>query len=311
MRARTAFHPRAALLSAAGVFTLVGAIVLGGALSAEAVPTSVTIGSPGGGSLATGGVITGTIAWNGVDGGNVRVNVTDTNGTTVTFCAGDEYPVTATTWACTIDLEVGTNTVQAVAEDIGDPGAMIVSNAVTFTRGTVDPLTMYYPSSYTEGTSVELGGAGPVGGSVYVEGYPTTTSGPAAQYCATSTVDDDGQWSCVVTVPALGEYSLQAVGTDVQGDPAVPSDPLTFDFVGPAIKPEITCGFSPGGSATVSAGPQVNASLPGNWQSTAMQVGTATDNFNGTETVTYRDTVPVGDVGSPTRFMRVQVTRAQ
>lgn len=53
--------------------------------------------------------------------------------------------------------------------------------------------------------------------------------------------------------------------------------------------------------------PQTNDSLPGTWLSNAVMVGTPTSNGDGTETVTYRDNVPV--TPGSRRFMRVQVTR--
>jgi len=93
--------------------------------------------------------------------------------------------------------------------------------------------------------------------------------------------------SDVAGLPYLGK-------TNVSG-----SDYLTITFI--RRKPALDLTYTP----------QVNDSLPGSWQSTAVQVDTATDNLNGTETVTYRDTVPVGQVGSPTRFMRVKVDRSQ
>ena len=53
--------------------------------------------------------------------------------------------------------------------------------------------------------------------------------------------------------------------------------------------------------------PQTNASLDaGTWMDNAVQVGAPIDHGNGTETVTFRDVVPIGP-GS--RFLRVQVTR--
>jgi M6 family metalloprotease-like protein/uncharacterized delta-60 repeat protein len=57
--------------------------------------------------------------------------------------------------------------------------------------------------------------------------------------------------------------------------------------------------------------PQTNGTLPGTWQSNAVQVGSAVSNGDGTETVTFRDVTPMGQVGSPTRFLRVRVSRAQ
>ncbi len=54
--------------------------------------------------------------------------------------------------------------------------------------------------------------------------------------------------------------------------------------------------------------PQVNGDLPGTWTGGAVLVGSPLNNGDGTETVTYRDSVAQGS--APNRFMRVQVTLA-
>jgi hypothetical protein len=52
-----------------------------------------------------------------------------------------------------------------------------------------------------------------------------------------------------------------------------------------------------------------NTGLTGTWTANAVQVGSAIINGDGTETVTYRDAVPVNQVGTTRRFMRLEVTR--
>ena len=54
--------------------------------------------------------------------------------------------------------------------------------------------------------------------------------------------------------------------------------------------------------------PQTNASLDaGTWMNNAVQVGAPTNHGDGTETVTFRDVVPIG--GSGSRFLQLKVTR--
>ncbi|NJM36591.1 MAG: hypothetical protein HC845_01245 [Akkermansiaceae bacterium] len=52
---------------------------------------------------------------------------------------------------------------------------------------------------------------------------------------------------------------------------------------------------------------QNNNLLEASWPATAVQVGSAVNNGDGTETVTFRDSVPVSS--SPKRFMRLQIQR--
>ncbi len=259
MRARSASRPRSAILAAAAMFALLGA-AFAGALSAQAVPVSVTIGTASGGSLALGGTITGTITWNGTAGGNVRVDVTDTDGATLSFCQSDIYLATDTTWACTVDLPVGTNTLQAFAEDTADPGVEIPSNTITFVRGTNDPLTFDYPGFGVVGTTQVMSGTGPIGGTAYIEGHPSSTSGPTVQYCAPAPIDDDGNWSCPVTVPATDEYLLWAAASTVQGDEMTDSATRLFEFRQPDVAPAIGCSFSPG-SAAITGSPSLNTAV--------------------------------------------------
>jgi hypothetical protein len=53
--------------------------------------------------------------------------------------------------------------------------------------------------------------------------------------------------------------------------------------------------------------PQTNGPLPGTWTANAVQVGSPVPNADGSETVTFRDSVPLG---GESRFMRLQVTLA-
>ena len=258
MRARSASRPRSAILAAAAMFALLGA-AFAGALSAQAVPVSVTIGTAPGGTLALGGTITGSITWNGTAGGNVRVDVTDTDGNTLSFCQSDIYLATDTSWACTVDLPVGTNTLQAFAEDTADPGVEIASSAIIFVRGTNDVLSFDNPGIGIVGTSTTMSGTGPIGGTAYIEGAPTD-GGPTTQYCAPASIADDGSWSCVVTVPATDEYELWAAGSNVQGDEMTNSASRIFEFRQPDIQPVIDCSFSPG-SAAITGSPALNTAV--------------------------------------------------
>jgi hypothetical protein len=254
MRARSASRPRSAILAAAAMLALVGA-AFAGALSAQAVPVNVTISTAPGGTLATGGTITGTVAWNGTAGGNVRVDVTDTDGNTLSFCQSDIYLATDTAWACTVDLPVGTNSLQAFAEDTADPGVEIASSAIIFVRGTNDVLTFDNPGMGIVGTSTTMSGTGPIGGTAYIEGAPSD-GGPTTQYCAPAPVADDGSWSCAVTVPATDEYELWAAGSNVQGDEMTNSASRIFEFRQPDIQPAISCSFSPGSAVITGSDSQ-------------------------------------------------------
>lgn len=55
--------------------------------------------------------------------------------------------------------------------------------------------------------------------------------------------------------------------------------------------------------------PKTNATLPGTWNADAVQVGSPVNNGDGTETITYRDSVPVNQAGTSRRFMRLEVIR--
>ncbi|CAN5777511.1 hypothetical protein BH11VER1_BH11VER1_22360 [soil metagenome] len=55
--------------------------------------------------------------------------------------------------------------------------------------------------------------------------------------------------------------------------------------------------------------PKTNATLPGTWNADAVQVGSPVNNGDGTETVTYRDSVPTNQLGTSRRFMRLDVLR--
>lgn len=55
--------------------------------------------------------------------------------------------------------------------------------------------------------------------------------------------------------------------------------------------------------------PMTNATLPGTWNADTVQVGSPVNNGDGTETVTYRDSVPTNQVGTSRRFMRLEVIR--
>ncbi|MEY4483174.1 MAG: hypothetical protein RL693_626, partial [Verrucomicrobiota bacterium] len=56
--------------------------------------------------------------------------------------------------------------------------------------------------------------------------------------------------------------------------------------------------------------PKTNATLPGTWNADAVLVGSPVNNGDGTETVTYRDSVPADQAGTTRRFMRLEVTRS-
>ena len=53
--------------------------------------------------------------------------------------------------------------------------------------------------------------------------------------------------------------------------------------------------------------PQTSVTVNGAWTANAVRVGVPLPNDDGTETVTFRDTVPYGGAG---RFIRLQVTIA-
>ncbi|MCX6936961.1 MAG: hypothetical protein NTU80_03545 [Verrucomicrobia bacterium] len=52
---------------------------------------------------------------------------------------------------------------------------------------------------------------------------------------------------------------------------------------------------------------QTSGDLAGAWTTDAVQVGSATSNGDGTETVTYRDSVAINPAAK--RFLRIQITR--
>ncbi len=260
MRARTASHPRRTLAAAFAVLAIVGVTAFGGALAAWATPLSVTIGSAGGGSLAPGGTIGGTIAWNGADG-NVRVVVTDRDGNPTTFCASDFYLAATTTWTCDVTFTPGVNNVQALAEDVANPGVTIASNVVVFTYGTTDPVTVDAAGSSTNGLSFPFTGTGPIGGQVTLMGYSTDGSPPGDPYCGPTLVDSWGNWSCTATVPTYDQYILYGTGTNIQGGAVAQSGSFPFQFAPPLIDPTVSCAFSPGGNVRVDAGANVDTRL--------------------------------------------------
>lgn len=67
----------------------------------------------------------------------------------------------------------------------------------------------------------------------------------------------------------------------------------------------LTLAFRRLGASDLQYTPLTSGSLSGGWAANAVQVGAAIPNDDGSETVTYRDSVPYG---SGSRFMRLQVT---
>ena len=260
MRARTAFHPRRTLAAAIAVLAIVGVTAFGGALAAWATPLSVTIGSAGGGSLASGGTISGAVTWNGADG-NVRVEVTDRDGNVSNFCGSDFYLAATTTWTCDVTFTLGVNNVQAFATDVADPGVTIASNVVVFTYGDMAPVTVVAPGTSTHGLSANFSGTGPIGGHVTLMGYIMDGSPPGDPACGPTLVDSWGNWSCTATVPTYDQYALYGTGTHIQNGAVTSSGFSLFSFNPPLILPTVNCTFSPGGHASVTAGALVDASV--------------------------------------------------
>lgn len=231
MRARTASRPRTAILAAAAVAALAGAAVFGSALVASAAPNSVDIGTIGGVTTATGGTISGNVQWNGF-GGTVRVDVENDLGVTTSYCEGTPYDYFETTWACTVNLDYGVNSITAFAEESNDLGNPITSNTITITRGgvagpTIDQDNQAYQSTLT----APLTGTGPAMGTIDIAGVHTTSGDPITTGCTAVPVDSSGAWACTVTVPELDLYNFSATGTDINGVGTGVSADSHLDFV--------------------------------------------------------------------------------
>ncbi len=95
----------------------------------------------------------------------------------------------------------------------------------------------------------------------------------------------------------LAPKSSSQAGTPIVGQQLISgSTYLTLTFRRQLVAPELT--YSP----------QTNGSLPGTWAGGAVLVGSPVSNGDGTETVTYRDSV--AQTAASHRFMRLQVTLA-
>ncbi len=106
-------------------------------------------------------------------------------------------------------------------------------------------------------------------------------------------------------IPNVLEY---AFGFDPKS-PIAPSLPgAAIQNVGGTNYLTLTFRRSPAaGDLTYS--PQSGAS-PSLWNGVPVQVGTAANNADGTQTVTFRDSVPAVPLTAPQRYMRLQVTRS-
>ena len=109
--------------------------------------------------------------------------------------------------------------------------------------------------------------------------------------------DGDGIVNLLEFAQGLAPKTSSQVGTPIVGKQLVSgSTYLTLTFRRQITAPELT----------YSA--QVNGTLPGTWAGGSVIVGSPVSNGDGTETVTYRDTV--AQTAASHRFMRLQVTLA-
>ena len=205
MRARTAFHPRSMLLAAAAVLAIIGAIVLGGALSAQAAPASVTILTAGSTTLASQATISGEIAWT-TDGGTIGVYVEDEDGNPANFCSADTYAVTDTTWTCTVDLVFGYNYINAYATAADDTATPVDSNQIIIYRTATTPAVQLDPMPDFEwfaGPNFTISGTSSLDTDVYIyiDGAlePDCTDVPVAidDTFTCTTTRDPGTWDLV------------------------------------------------------------------------------------------------------------------
>jgi len=245
MRARTAFHPRAAIVAAVAI---IGVTVFGGALSAAAAPPAApTIDTYPPTSMAASEIISGTVTATG-GGIDMVVMVYNSQIDPANPVCTDTIPSINLPggWGCDTPLVDGNNTIWVVSyEDDGVPDEFSPpSNSIVIARGgTQAPvITSPFSGDTTDDSTPTFSGTGPVLGSIVVNG------GPFSPACSAN-VSDVGTWSCEATTAMPPDLygNFQAAATRQDGSAGGFSEFVALT-VAPA-KPTVSYGL---GYASVS-----------------------------------------------------------
>jgi uncharacterized delta-60 repeat protein len=232
----------------------------------------------------------------------------------------------------------GTSTTLSVTRVGGTQGAMSVNySTVIGTASTADFTTSSGTLSWTNGDSATKTITIPITADAIAEGTETFTAnlGEATvggvvlgktQQTSVSIMSSFGAWAASYFTP------LELANSAISGDNADPDNDginnllefalnLNPRVVNASGLPAATV-QNVGGSnyltltfkrrvplLDLAYSVTTNTGLTGTWTANAVQVGSAISNGDGTETVTYRDAVPVNQVGTTRRFMRLEVTR--
>ena len=259
-RTRVAAMVAVASLSLGGVLGL-------GVLSAAAVPSSVTITTPGGPALGLPNPrpLSGEITWADITGGTLTVTVVNDVGT-FTPCLDVPYTgSTTTTWNCNVTLEYGDNTITATATDADDSldsAPIVIRYGGTAPATITDPVEA--PGLSVAGLNYTFRGTGPIYGTVEVSARPVGTPSTDNVLLCTDEVDGAGDWACPTTFPDYRQYTISAQAVVITGGDYGPPDEL--DFAAVPQKPTAAVASDPetGLSSTTTAD-QPNQTVGSRW----------------------------------------------